>query len=749
LDEWCELRAQQSVHFQYWLTTFSLEIALLLYIRAIREGNFQLYLESLSKIAPWMFALDHTHYSRWLPVHIRDMSLLSESHPAILAEFLAGKFVVHKTHHMFSAMAIDQCHEQNNATVKDSAGGAIGLMTNPASLRRWMIAGPEIARMVNEFEFLQGQARSCDNKHHEQHLGAQVSFLREVKSLVAVFEEMGNPFIEQGEDLLVLDTRDVLDTSVVEAVRKAEILGEKQYKEFFKERLIKCEKPISDVIPKNKLTLLRYSPAKSLSKQKMQVTALQNDCNLFSRLYISCQTRSGDLDAFFSHENQATPPSLSTGGEIRLGTKADLLECLELEKFQVENAPTVDVKLLDGTAVVQMINPGAVKTFQEYADTVFLPYVFQQLTTVKRVDVVWDEYVLHSLKDVTRQKRGKGIRRRVTSTTKLPKNWRDFLCVNENKTELFSFLSQQIASATTEEGKVIYATSGMSVLSTGDADVTNLSPCSHEEADTRLLLHARDAVQKGHRKVWIRTVDTDVVILAIAMFSQINPDELWLAFGSKLHFRYIPIHEVVKELDPAICKTLPVFHAFTGCDTVSAFGGRGKRTAWNVWKVFPEVTKAFEDLMLMEDDISDQLLSLLERFVVLLYDRTSDLVTVNNARKWLFTQKSRSLENIPPTQEALKQHIKRASYQAHCWNMAVIKLPELPNPAEWGWQKDSTGWHPLWTTLTEASQFCHELIRCGCKKGCTTRCKCVKAALKCTLLCSCLGECERQTMSHS
>ena len=129
LDEWCELRAQHSVNFQYWFTTLSLEIILLLYIRAIREGNFKLYLESLSKVAPWMFALDHTHYSRWLPVHVRDMSLLSEKHPAILAEFLVGKFVVHKTSNTFSAIAIDQCHEQNNATVKDSAGGAIGLLT--------------------------------------------------------------------------------------------------------------------------------------------------------------------------------------------------------------------------------------------------------------------------------------------------------------------------------------------------------------------------------------------------------------------------------------------------------------------------------------------------------------------------------------------------------------------------------------------------------------------------------------------
>ena len=60
----------------------------------------------------------------------------------------------------------------------------------------------------------------------------QVSFLGEVNSLVAVFEEMGNPFMEQGEDLLVLDTRDILDSSVVEAVRKAKVLGQEQYQSF-------------------------------------------------------------------------------------------------------------------------------------------------------------------------------------------------------------------------------------------------------------------------------------------------------------------------------------------------------------------------------------------------------------------------------------------------------------------------------------------------------------------------------------
>ncbi len=145
-------------------------------------------------------------------------------------------------------------------------------------------------------------------------------------------------------------------------------------------------------------------------------------------------------------------------------------------------------------------------------------------------------------------------------------------------------------------------------------------------------------------------------------------------------------------------------------------------------QVYPAVTDAFESLLLMEET-SETAIAALERFVVLLYDRTSDLLQVNDARKQLFTQKSRSLENIPPTYAALKEHVKRASYQAYCWNQALVPNPDIPSPSDWGWEKNYSGcWQPFWTTLSQASNTCYELIHCGCKKGCRGKCKCVKAA---------------------
>ena len=77
-------------------------------------------------------------------------------------------------------------------------------------------------------------------------------------------------------------------------------------------------------------------------------------------------------------------------------------------------------------------------------------------------------------------------------------------------------------------------------------------------------------------------------------------------------------------------------------------------------------------------EMSDACMIQLERFVVLMYDRTSECLEVNEARKQLFIQKSRTLETIPPIKAALEEHIKRASYQARCWSQALVQNPQLP-----------------------------------------------------------------------
>ena len=223
-------------------------------------------------------------------------------------------------------------------------------------------------------------------------------------------------------------------------------------------------------------------------------------------------------------------------------------------------------------------------------------------------------------------------------------------------------------------------------------DTEMISPCSHEEADTRLILHCYHAAYCGAQTLAIKTVDTDVVVLAISYFNEINVAQLWIQFGGGKTLRWLPVHEFSSALGPDKSHALPVFHSFTGCGTVSAFFGKDKKTAWDAWSSFPEITKSFLDLRLVDnDEIDDKILSDFERFVVIMYDRTSDAVNVNLASKQLFTKRSCLLQSLPPTQNALQQHIQRTVLQGvHSWGNCLQKQPPVHDPAKWGWVKKKT-----------------------------------------------------------
>ena len=330
---------------------------------------------------------------------------------------------------------------------------------------------------------------------------------------------------------------------------------------------------------------------------------------------------------------------------------------------------------------------------------------------------------------------------------KIPNNWQSFLRIDENKTELFHFLAEFVHRQPAIEGKRVYITDGKNVLTNPPhLNTNNIAPCSQEEADSHIFLHVADAVHEGLEKVTIRTVDTDVVVLAVAIVTQLPIRELWISFGTGSSFKYIAAHAISNGLERDKAKALPGFHCFTGCDTVSAFHGKGKKSAWETWKVFGEVTNAFLAISNMPVTITDEVMSALERFVILLYDRTSVDTDVDQCRKHLFSNKGRSLDAIPPTKGALEQHIKRAAYQAgQIWGQSLIRSPKVVSPAEWGcWKKDANDrWTPLWTVLPQISQSCQELLKCGCKKGCKQNCTCQKAGLRCTGLCFCCGDCRR------
>ena len=138
--------------------------------------------------------------------------------------FQKSEFIVQKTISSFSAIAIDQAHKQNNAIVKGDYG-ELGLTENASALQRWMISGPEMACIIEEFQASTDKVgRATDTRHLEESNPVQLSFAQDVQSLTDI-EQMGNPFTENSSDLIILDTRDIADPAIIEHVCQIEKLG--------------------------------------------------------------------------------------------------------------------------------------------------------------------------------------------------------------------------------------------------------------------------------------------------------------------------------------------------------------------------------------------------------------------------------------------------------------------------------------------------------------------------------------------
>ena len=147
------------------------------------------------------------------------------------------------------------------------------------------------------------------------------------------------------------------------------------------------------------------------------------------------------------------------------------------------------------------------------------------------------------------------------------------------------------------EDKVLYVTCDklcFKVTKEQSEEATELKS-SQEEADIRLLLHALHAAECGYKSVVITAEDTDVLILCLG-FSINIPSPMFQKCGTKNRTRFIDIKKLSYALGGSVCDALIGMHTFTGCDTVSAFAGRGKMTTLKQMKLDQSYQEAFSQL---------------------------------------------------------------------------------------------------------------------------------------------------------
>lgn len=93
---WCAQQVSATPQFQYWYAALQLELLLLVFLKSLWVADFYLYVNGISKMLPWFFAMNHSNYARWLPVDLCDMCSLDQMVPHVALEFKKGLFTVNK-----------------------------------------------------------------------------------------------------------------------------------------------------------------------------------------------------------------------------------------------------------------------------------------------------------------------------------------------------------------------------------------------------------------------------------------------------------------------------------------------------------------------------------------------------------------------------------------------------------------------------------------------------------------------------
>ena len=281
-------------------------------------------------------------------------------------------------------------------------------------------------------------------------------------------------------------------------------------------------------------------------------------------------------------------------------------------------------------------------------------------------------------------------------------------------------------------------------ISSQGSDEVPLLQCNQEEADGRLLLHAAHAAREGYEAVVICSEDTDVFILALAFQDKISA-HLFQRCGTRTRKRLVDIKKVAATLGTDVCKALIGIHSYTGCDTVSAFAGKGKAKALKLLTK----TKLYQGTFLQlgeQWELSPEVMDQLEAFTCQIYAPKAPTSKVNNLRYHLFCARKGEIEShqLPPCRDCLVKHALRANYQAGIWRRCLEQDAQIPNPVGKGWTVDSGQLVVHWMDGEPAPQAILDLLACNCTRTCQLpSCECMANGLKCTDMCK-LPNCGNQ-----
>jgi len=633
------LRARNGKLSAFWMSYIEMIEILLGLLRASREGNWELHLSCVRKMIPWCFSYDNINYARYLSAYLSEMSHLDSEHPDVAAYLRSGGFSVQiGDRNTFGRIPVDQSCEETVNKDTQTPGGTKGFSLKPAAVSKYYLVAEYRSIFLRHLKDMLHLSAST-----AQHNDLQQSRIdrdeSDVKSLIALMEESWiNPFQGDVSELICLSTGKLATSDIEHDLLDAQTIGENAFKIFSKERMESNPPVINfhDTLKKQKLkTFADQSKKVKVRKESGKEVVIKADRALFAQMILIAENRKLRISDVLCHPLGPLPWALaSEDGSIRKTNKASLANQLKKSVSPADTIPKPCAHIIDGMAVVQKLK-GDQKTFAEIADTI-MAMALNEGNDSERIDVVFDVYKEYSIKSAEREKRGSttGHEFRSIKPDHRVHQWRKFLLSSNNKSQLIEFISEEWQKERFREklsGKKLFVTKNelcFEISSTGSRIREDLNS-THEEADTRILLHALHAANAGYAVV-ISSEDTDVLVISLALKSSIA-SPLFIKTTKQSRTTYVDISKVCQMVGSQVCSALPGFHAFTGCDSVSAFFGKGKVKALKL----VSKTKAFVNLFQeigMHWQLGEELFNEIQRFTCAMYSSVAGTLDVNEMR---------------------------------------------------------------------------------------------------------------------
>ena len=744
LTEWAESQCENSM-FNYWYNIMLFQMNILLFVRSYRENNQMLNLSSMEKAVPLAFALDHYHYARWLPVFIQDLKLLSIEDP-YLFKTIGENVSVTTTDAKFSKMAFDQKHEQMNKEIK-SRSGYINLANkeDKTFLRKLELCSGEIHHYLENVE-----CRKISSKHKEESPQFCKEYIKHCDQVFNLIKQ--NPF--QATQFQKLNSSLIYPKEVEEDCRKIFTLGRTQYDAYVNTRFIFGSKDVVNTsIPHNYLKLPKdWESVAAYSPQiKVSLTNL-------TKLQEACDSRPDLAQKVFDYEFTRVPECfIDAKGKPFHSGKSKLFT--KLIPGSESGPPTANGLIVDISTIIR--SHAAIVNLSSLTYSDFAKYILNYVETlatklqVERMDLVFDTYLNESIKSMTRDSRGQSCEILFDEDDLIKEKAESFLLNSENKTRFNALIQKHATNPLFWQwsGEIV-TTYGKKFWSRNEGvrEIGEWMDAVHEEADNRMLIHAKDMLDAGIKSIVIRTGDTDVIIIFLAyhlQFRQYSNSDIWIEKPGK---KFISLNNAYDDLGESFCLAVPFFYCFCGCDSTTSFFQKPSTQMFDFWMKYsgqPELSEVFQQLSWQPSkEMIDRCLPIIEMFINFCYGQEG-LTSVNEARLKIFKSSvSKNLRELPPCRSSLELHVQRSAYQSGwVWGNTLSQKP-VPPVYDWGWYKVQDGrlgirWCPIDTSLNNNDSILLDSIKtCRCKDICKN-CNCARKNIACLKYCKCKGNCRK------